>query len=268
MNSLLHISLLALALLLPTAARAVAVDTAAWRVVVLGDSNTWFSGDDCTGEEGWPRWFAERFRPAALRSYARSGATWTHTPRTRRDLEEYTEIISDNNVVYNQAVRLLTDVAAGCLPAPDIIVIAAGTNDAWFRRRRPKVFAQTAAQAFSAPAPDVSAPAAAVTLAAAVRLDCEMLRAALPEARIVLLTPMQTVAVADTEIRRTGDLIAACAARLDLACIRLDSGTCVVSVRERRRRTYTKDGTHTNRAGAQQVGRYVAEKLLELIANP
>ncbi|MBQ2399776.1 MAG: SGNH/GDSL hydrolase family protein, partial [Muribaculaceae bacterium] len=81
-------------------------------VVLLGDSNTWLGGDDCTGVKGWGKWFAEEYRPGSIRSYARSGATWTNTVNTVADTREYSEVLGDNNVIYNQVMRLVEDFEA------------------------------------------------------------------------------------------------------------------------------------------------------------
>ena len=101
-------------------------------VVMLGDSNTWLGGDSCDRPHGWTKWFAEECYPATCRSYARSGATWTATVRTVRDVDEYTEKLGDNNVIYNQICRLMVAVADGRQAYPHTIIISAGTNDAWF----------------------------------------------------------------------------------------------------------------------------------------
>ncbi|MBO7511027.1 MAG: alpha-galactosidase, partial [Bacteroidales bacterium] len=39
----------------------------------------------------WNKWFCEAINPESCRSYARSGATWTHTEATTYDTEEYSE---------------------------------------------------------------------------------------------------------------------------------------------------------------------------------
>ena len=59
-------------------------------VVILGDSNTSIGGDMCDNPKGWNKWFAEQFDSKSCRSYARSGATWTHTKSTRRNPEQNT----------------------------------------------------------------------------------------------------------------------------------------------------------------------------------
>ena len=214
-------------------------------VVLLGDSNTFIGGDSCDVARGWNKWFRDAVQPATCRSYARSGATWSHTSRTVRDTEEYTEVLSDNNVIYNQVCRLTDAVACGEQTAPTLIIIMAGTNDAWFMDRRPQVFGN-----------DAASP---LTLAGAVRYDCRLLREAFPEARIMLLTPMQATKTSLKRIRRTGDIIEACGKEMGLEVVRLDREGCVSRKQELRRKTYTADGVHTNERGAQCIGLLVAQ---------
>ena len=85
-------------------------------VVLLGDSNTWLGGDSCDNRRGWSWWFCSCYHPATCVSYARSGATWTNTPSTVRDITGYSETISDNNVIYNQIYRLVDAVRTGVQP--------------------------------------------------------------------------------------------------------------------------------------------------------
>ena len=106
-------------------------------VVILGDSNTWLGGDDCNKPQGWNKWFCDAFQPASCRSYARSGATWTNTPQTRRNTQENIGILGNDNVIYNQICRLEEAIFNGSQPTPQLILILAGTNDAWFLKSRP-----------------------------------------------------------------------------------------------------------------------------------
>lgn len=254
--------LLLLALALPSAAGAQEADPcAALQVVILGDSNSWLGGDGCDKPRGWNTWFRSELKPAGCRSYARSGATWTHTERTKRNTEENTGRLSDDNVIYNQICRLLEAVEAGKQARPDLILISAGTNDAWFPDQRPGALVLMPHVAFAADSL-LSRPANAVlTLAEAVRWDCEMLKSAFPEARIVLLTPMQSTSIADDQITLAGNIIEGCARCLSLSVIRLDRDAPVRSAAERKHFRYTYDGTHTSEAGAQAVGRLAATRI-------
>lgn len=229
-------------------------------VVVLGDSNTWIGGDSCNLDRGWTRWFCEAFRPASCRSYARSGATWTATERTVRDVDEYTERLGDNNVIYNQVCRLLDAVRDGRQPVPSLIIIAAGTNDAWFPEARPRALDVVGGDSDSADGRN-DVPGSMLTLADAVRHCCGMLAGTFPKARIVLLTPMQSTAVSTRRIVRAGDVIEECGRRMGLTVIRQDRESCVRRKRELRRRRMTTDGTHTSAEGARLNGIMIAESL-------
>ena len=264
-TSLLLLGLISALLLLHTAAQDKAC-LAGKTVVFLGDSNLWFGGEDCTDERGWSRWFCEETRPDAVRSFARSGATWSHNAQTLPDTIEVTELITDYNVIYNQATRLIGTVERGEFPCPDIIIIAAGTNDAWFQKKRPHVLEISPEEAFATPWETLrDKPLADILgLATAVRLNCKRLQAAYPSAQLVLITPLQSTAVRLKDIHRAGDIIEMCADRLRLPCIRMDYDTPIESAREKAVKTYTTDGTHTNPRGAQALGHFVAENFKAL----
>ncbi len=242
-------------------------------VVILGDSNTSIGGDDCTRPRGWNTWFREYFAPATCRSYARSGATWSHTVRTKADELEVTGRLSDDNVVYNQVLRLHTAWTEGRQPAPDLILIMAGTNDAWFKSERPGAYLPTVADAFDVPADTLLARPAGSTLGLTecVRRACLMLHNDFPKALIVLMTPMQTAQAPDELIARTGDLIEGCGLRMGIPVVRMDKESVVRSAREARQTTYTYDGTHTSEAGARSNGLLLARRadaLLEAGKQP
>ena len=231
-------------------------------VVMLGDSNTWIGGDDCDKPEGWNSWLKAALQPRSCRSYARSGATWTNTRQTRRNTQENIAVLGDDNVVWNQICRLEEAVDSGHQPLPSLIVILAGTNDAWFVKARPEALTMAAQEAFEAALTVADSTAAMMTtLALAVRYGCERLRGRFPEARIVLLTPMESVAAGAANIARAGDIIADCGQRLGLDVIRLDRESGISAAEERTKHRYTTDGTHTNKAGAQRVGNLVARRI-------
>ena len=236
-------------------------------VALLGDSNTSSGGDDCADPRGWSKWFADAFGPLTCRSYARSGATWTHTASTRRDTAEAARVITDNNVIYNQAERLIDAVAGGDRPTPDLIIISAGTNDLWFTRRRPYVFSMTPQEAMLVREARNLPPGRVKSLALAVRYDTELLRGRFPRARIVLLSPMQSAKFTEAAAGRAGALMEDMARRLGLAIVRLDRDGAVRRAAELARRTLTADGVHTNPEGARAIGRLVAESLLKTLAT-
>ncbi len=219
-------------------------------IAVLGDSNSWLGGDGCDSPKGWTFYLREILQDAELRSYARSGATWSHTERTGRDSEEYSEIISDNNVILNQFLRLHQDVQASLCPSPDIIILAAGTNDAWFESKyRPGCMAED----------DSLSP---LTVEGAVRFGLNVVRGLYPEAYLLILTPMESTVVADASIKTV-------ARRIENGChnferttvLRMDTLSPVRSTSERRCLQYTYDGTHTSIAGAKANAQIVADFL-------
>ena len=242
-------------------------------VVLLGDSNTWIGGDSCNLARGWNKWFRDELAPASCRSYARSGATWTNTEATINTTSEYTEKLGDNNVVYNQINRLAEAVAEGRQPVPDMILIAAGTNDAWFSAKRPLAFAKTADEAFAAITDDegggadiMSRPAGSIlTLAEAVRYGCTMLQKAYPDAMIIVLTPLRSTAVPDKSIRTAGDIMEECCRKMGVGVIRQDGNDFISPKQERRHKRFTTDGTHTNEAGARHNARLITSAVRAML---
>ena len=234
-------------------------------VVILGDSNSWIGGDDCTKPQGWNKWFVDFFKPASCRSYARSGATWTNTPNTRRNIQENIKTLGDDNVIYNQVVRLDDAVGRGRQPSPQLIIIMAGTNDAWFLDKRPHALEKTARQVFSDSEPAVSKqPSAVLTLAESIRYNCELLHRCFPQAKIVLIAPLQSVQAA-RHLNAVNQIIEDCAREMNLDVIRLDRLSGISSKSESRTKRYTTDGTHTSVEGAKRCGRYIVSAIGELL---
>lgn len=235
-------------------------------VVILGDSNAWIGGDNCDQPLGWNTWFRERFAPASCRSFARSGATWTNTAQTRHNPKDSIAVLGNDNVIYNQAVRLKEACDRG-YPSPQLILVAAGTNDAWFSAKRPGIYSQSVEEVF---AHDESyythqPVERVVSLAGSVRYCCEWLMQWFPQAQIILLTPPQTVATSAENIRRVSDMIEACAFRMSVGVIRLDRESSIYAVRERQQKQFTSDGTHTNADGARRNGYYIANRVSSML---
>lgn len=234
-------------------------------VVVLGDSNSWLGGDGCDKPEGWTLWFKQALKPTSCRSYARSGATWTCTAKTRRNVIEDIETLGDDNVIYNQICRLQEAVSDGKQPAPDLIYISAGTNDVWFKAKRPNALSVDGVTSKQLKGVKAKPASKLLTLAAAVTNGCMTLKSLYPNAKIILLTPMQTTKASAADIERAGDIIESCARTMGVYWIRLDKQSCVKRQTELRKFTYTKDGTHTNEAGAKLNGKLVADETITIM---
>ena len=229
------------------------------RYAFLGDSNTWSGGVGCTQDDSWTYWFMQQFMPASCYNYARSGATWTNTSETLRLPMDSSAVLGPQNVVFNQALRLIRSSQMG-QPAPDVILIMAGTNDAWFMAKRPDMWSMTVEEAFAVSEDQLAKmePNQAVSLASSIRLTCETLRRAFPMADIVLLTPTQTTKAENQTISRISDIIEGCGMILGMPVVRLDGEQYISSKQESRQLTFTKDGVHTNRSGARRIGLKIA----------
>ena len=229
-------------------------------VVILGDSNSSIGGDSCDNETGWTKWFREIVEPASCHSYARSGATWSNTTKTIHNEKEKTAKLSDDNVIYNQICRLITAYDEERQPQPDIIIIAAGTNDAWFTKRRPHALDTVPAEVLLRGDSLTSLPPSSLlTVGEAVVANCALIKSRFPTARVILLTPLQCTATTVERIRRVGDIIESCGKLLNIAVVRQDEVCPIRREEEIERHRYTTDGTHTNAVGAEANGRILAD---------
>ena len=231
-------------------------------VVFLGDSNLWTGGKDNSDPHSWSYWLCKELSIKNSRNYARSGATWSHTRNTKPDVLSYEEKLSDNNVVFNQVLRLIKDARELRCPKPDYIFIMAGTNDAWFQNKRPQLFAESVQNVFNQ---KNKKHHQALSLARTIKLDCELLKKNFPECKIILVTPMFTTQASTNLISKVSDVITSCGKFLNANVIRLDTTDLINPIQEKDKRTYTLDGTHTNPAGAERVGIYIAKKLKRTI---
>lgn len=232
-------------------------------VVILGDSNTWIGGDDNSDPKGWNYWLQRECQPRSLRSYARSGATWTNTRATRRDPAYYSEKLDDNNVMFNQIVRLIEATDSNRQAVPNLIFLSAGTNDAWFADRRPEEFSITAETALRRDVGELMAlpPAKITSLAESVRYGIRLLLSRFPKARIVVLTPLQSIKVSDEMLQAVAGIIEQVAVGENCAVLRQDILCPVRADRERFNRQLTSDGTHTSPAGARANARAITSAL-------
>lgn len=238
-------------------------------VAILGDSNTWLGGDDCSKPKGWNTYFKAEFNPKSCVSLARSGASWTHTPETVINTEEYASKPTPNNVICNQVERLKIAVDSGKIQTPNLIIIACGTNDGWFRNKYyPHLFEISAEQAFNHRDSIIQNPVfELVTLAESVIFNCVSLQKYFPEAKVVMLSPMQTTAVPLSVINQIGDVIENCGKLMNISVIRQDKVCCVKSADERVKKVNTYDGTHTSQAGAQKNGKVIALEISKLLTE-
>lgn len=231
--------------------------------VILGDSNIWLAGDSCDNPQGWMTWLRDmRSLPDCL-SYARSGASWSHTSATEVNTTENIAVLGDNNVIYNQVLRLIDAVEQGRQQPPTLLLVSAGGNDAWFANMRPHEFDLTVAEAFAMPDSALLSlpPGQVLSLPQAIRYDCLQLRHAFPQATIVLLTPMQMSKVEPGMLLRVSETIDSTASRLGLPVIRLDGNEPISRDVELAGHVNTYDGIHTSQGGARKVATYVSARL-------
>lgn len=213
-------------------------------IVLLGDSMTWIGGDSCQNDRGWTYHF-KRMNPCVkIDMMARSGATWTNTKNTRGDTTFYSEVLHDENVIYNQVLRLEGRCRRDSFPKPDIILIYAGANDAWFDSRRPGIYGNG----------DTS-------LAVSIRKSLSILRNTLPETRVILITPAEMGKVPASKVTRVADLIESVGNAEGVEVWRADRDLPIRHASESGKLTYTSDGVHTNPEGARLIAEYISRNL-------
>lgn len=233
-------------------------DAAPRRFALLGDSMTWIGGDSCQNSNGWSHWLKASGCADNIEVYARSGATWTNTIHTICDTAFYSEQLHDDNVIYNQAVRLTERIMDGTSPHPDVIIIFAGANDCWFADRRPGIFTLSdSVKTFS----ETALPSIAVSLQQSVMLVCDILKASLPDSDIVLVTPIEMSKVGPDVTRHVSNIIESAGRSRGVRTLRADREVDIRHVIESRKATFTYDGVHTNADG----GRLIADFILNAI---
>ena len=240
-------------------------------IVLLGDSITWLGGDTCDGQaghdgQGWSQYFKNILNPLSIRSYARSGASWSHTANTVYDITENTGNMSDDNVIYNQINRLIAAVNGGTQAIPDIIIIAAGTNDAWYSSLRPDAVSVSAATEFANTDSYITSQAVGTltSIAAAMRYDIEMLKTNYPNAQIIVTTPLQATKFTLAKCFEVGTIIRECAEYLSVECIDQGKKAGIYRAQEKTAFLFTYDGAHTSELGAKMVGQFLSRMVLDL----
>lgn len=227
------------------------------RIALLGDSMTWIGGDSCQNETGWSHTLRASGIASSIDVYARSGATWTNTANTKRNPKHYTELLNDDNVVFNQAVRLI-ERADTCDATPDIIVLFAGANDAWFAAKRPGMYEKDMKGSKYTISTD---PTRVTTLEGSIHLVCDILQQRFPDATLLFVTPLQ-MSKSDAEtIFRVSDIIEKAAADKECMTLRADKETGITHNQEKKSPRYTYDGVHTNPEGAKILGDYIVRHI-------
>ncbi len=226
------------------------------RIALLGDSMTWIGGDSCQNPTGWSHILKQSGIADKIDVYARSGATWTNTKSTQLNTSFYSEILHDNNVVYNQAFRLLENAVY-----PDIIILFAGANDAWFANKRPGIYDQdNSTEKYTI----LTDPSTVTTLEGSIRLVCDILQTNFPNATLLFVTPLQMSKTDPQTIFKVSEIIEKTASQKGCLVIRPDKETAINHEQEAKSPKYTYDGVHTNPEGARILGNYILESLIPL----
>lgn len=231
-----------------------------YSIAVLGDSMSWIGGDNFEKPEGWTYHFNQEYQPATMTLYARSGATWSNTPNTVLNTKAFSKVLDDNNVIYNQTMRLKEDLESGKISPPELILIYAGVNDAWFEKKRPGCMKTGNLDSWENIF-TTDKPSERCKLWESIALNVEILKEVSPESRILLVTPAETSKVSALKIAEVSDIIEKTGNLLGCEILRLDKLSGISHDVEKLKPTLTADGVHTNPEGAK----IIAEKIISYL---
>lgn len=230
---------------------------------LLGDSMTWIGGDSCQNPTGWSHILKGSGVAGKIDVYARSGATWTNTKSTKRNPAFYSEILHDDNVVYNQAIRLI-EKADSSKENPDIIILFAGANDAWFANQRPGIYDSDDSKGKYSLA---TSPSEVTSLEGSIRLVSDILLERFPNATLLFVTPLQMSKTDAETIFKVSDIIEKVATLKGFPVLRPDKDLEISHDKESESPTFTYDGVHTNPKGAQLLGNFILTSIKKLSAD-
>lgn len=165
-------------------------------------------------------------------------------------------MLDNDNVVYNQALRLISDVSNGRTGSPDCIVVFAGANDAWFSARRPGIFDEDKSHLDKKYSID-SQVSSATSLLSSVALVCDILQQSFPSAYFIIVTPIQMSKVSADNIFKVSDTIEKAAVSRGCSVLRADKYVDIRHEVESKKLKYTYDGVHTNPEGARLIAKYI-----------
>lgn len=235
--------------------------------VILGDSITNLGGDDCSGEKGWTTYFKNIMNFKSVKSYARSGATWTNTANTKYNITENTGSLSDDNNAYNQINRLINEISKGAT-VPDYIIIALGTNDIWYRYTT-SIKDIDEFETIWNDTTDYSNEVdirICTSIVKAIRFVYDMIiNSKLKNSQVIILTPLQGTFSTVSKINEIGDIIEKCAKICSWNVIRQDYKCGISRLQELKAKTNTSDGTHPSKSGAEIIGKYIASQITSIL---
>jgi hypothetical protein len=219
-----------------------------------------FLGDSITADPTW--WTANMLNRLYFDNFmnlARSGARWAHTAGTIYDITSNGGSATDENVIWNQVNKLIDKINNGLTPVPDVVAIYAGTNDQLFNSNYGDVSA-----AFSGTITERAANTI-LTVAEAIRYDCEILLNNYPKLQIILATPIQRGIADNTPIFSLGDIIKGCGGIMGNRVIDQGKESGIYGFYEVSGHKFLLDGIHPNMDGREKLGAFNAIELKNAI---
>lgn len=225
------------------------------KYMYVGDSITTIPED----VRGWQKYFHPIVQQASYINVASSGATWRDKSTTVYDGDPKVTV-SANNVIGNQVQKIINNG----YEAPDIIIMAAGTNDEPETVTDASIEQQFYVNGSNVPLENVDRK----TFAGAIRWSVEKLRELYPNAQIFLTTPLQRASHPSwnnyTRIKDKGDIIKKLGLRMSVPVIdTMECGIYGQNAIDGQATLDHNDGLHLSAIGAEKMGKYVARKIID-----
>lgn len=237
-------------------------------IAIIGDS--W--GQEPTGAYGsWVGHLRTATMFATVQNYSLGGARYTFDEATVEDLNSTaSQIVSANNVFWNQLNRLMDDINNNVIDTPDIIFMMGDTND------RSRTLGSVS-DAFSTK--DISAYTASqlTNFAISMRYTIEEIMRNLPTTKILVSTPAlliynDTPNTDGVTVEDFNDMTQSVCEYMGVECLRADKNS---GINIRYQNTsgdefctmflYNGYDQHLNDTGAEQLAHYLVPNILKFL---
>lgn len=251
------------------------------KVLILGDSITHLD----TSASGWVKYFMQIVQPAVKVNLAVDGATW----KDKVDNQVYDgnpKPSTTGNCIGNQVQKVINEKANGNIDYDDfdVIIIAAGTNDAFNINPDSETIDDVESQFISVYGTQGTfsiVPLDSVnrrTFSGIMRYTYQKLNELYPNAKFCICSPLQEVYENYVSTYKKGELFRYIASRLSVHYFNTrDCGICNLYESPKESIDYDNptneestvkrdlaDGIHTNASGAEKLGKFIAKEFIKL----
>ena len=251
------------------------------KILILGDSITHLD----MSNSGWVKYFSEIVKPLVKVNTAVDGATWKD--RVENQIYDGNPIPStDGNCIGNQVQKIINEKSLGTSDYSDfdVIIVAAGTNDAFNINPDSETIDDVESQFISSYGTYGTFEVVPLdtadrrTFSGIMRYTYQKLNELYPNAKFVICSPLQEVYESYVSTYKKGELFRYIASRLSVHFFNTrDCGICNLyesptesidydspSNDESDIKRDLSDGLHTNASGGKKLGEYIAKEFIKL----